>query len=131
MRLIVFVANLLFGFVLIAHQIPQVRGLMYPFESETREVKSLSDEPWRFYKSDPDDPQEGIREKFYKWGITRDTILMPVPASYNDITTDASIRDHVGIVWYERNFYIPESWTAQRVWVHFGSVHYSSVVVSS
>lgn len=130
MRLLTFVVNLVFGFVLMMHQIPKVQSLLYPFESETREVKSLSDVPWNFYKSNTDDPLEGIRAKFYKHGITRKTMLMPVPSSYNDITTDPSLRDHVGVVWYERKFFVPQSWKSKRVWIHFGSVHYAAVVVS-
>ena len=39
-------------------------------------------------------------------------IDMPVPASYNDITTDAKeLRDHVGWVWYETDAVIPRAWT--------------------
>lgn len=61
-----------------------------------------------------------------------ETLLMPVPSSYNDITTDRNLRDHVGAVWYERKFFVPISWTPNRhrVWLRFGSVHYHAVVVS-
>lgn len=55
---------------------------------------------------------------------------MPVPASYNDITEDNYLRDHVGTVWYDRRFYIPASWeNNRRVWIRFGSVHYEAFVV--
>jgi beta-glucuronidase len=53
---------------------------------------------------------------------------MPVPSSYNDIVEDEKLRDHVGTVWYERNFFVPKSWQSQRVWVRFGSVHYEAYV---
>lgn len=56
---------------------------------------------------------------------------MPVPSSYNDITTSKELRDHVGAVWYERSFYVPWSWQNQRVFLRFGSVHYLAQVVSS
>jgi beta-galactosidase/beta-glucuronidase len=56
---------------------------------------------------------------------------MPVPSSYNDITEDPSLRDHVGVVWYDRRFFVPRSWGKnQKVWIRFGSVHYEAVVVS-
>lgn len=56
---------------------------------------------------------------------------MPVPSSYNDITEDPKLRDHVGVVWYDRTFFVPQSWSKnQRVWIRFGSVHYLAVVVS-
>lgn len=57
---------------------------------------------------------------------------MPVPSSYNDVTVDKQIRDHVGLVWYDKSFFVPESWRQQgyRVWLRFGSVHYAAQVVS-
>jgi len=57
---------------------------------------------------------------------------MPVPSSYNDVLVDKKIRDHVGLVWYDRSFFAPESWRQQgyRVFLRFGSVHYAAQVVS-
>ncbi len=61
-----------------------------------------------------------------------DTIFMPVPSSYNDITQNASIRDFVGWAWYERNFWIPGQWLEgkTRVVLRFESAHYYTIVVS-
>nr|XP_017007769.2 beta-glucuronidase [Drosophila takahashii] len=106
------------------------RGLLYPRESETREVRSL-DGMWRLVRSDPADPLQGIREKWFANTLRktgREVIPMPVPASYNDITTD-NLRDHVGTVWYERTFFVPSSWQGnQRTWLRFSSVHYFAEV---
>lgn len=58
---------------------------------------------------------------------------MPVPASYNDITQDSSLRDFIGWVWYEREVLLPARWTAgggTRLVLRVGSAHYHSVVVS-
>lgn len=58
---------------------------------------------------------------------------MPVPASYNDITQDAALRDFVGWVWYEREVLVPARWIADegtRVVLRVGSAHYYSIVVS-
>lgn len=56
---------------------------------------------------------------------------MPVPASYNDITEQNDIRDHVGTVWYDRKFFIPKLWgKEQRIWIRFGSIHYEAFVVT-
>lgn len=56
---------------------------------------------------------------------------MPVPASYNDITEDYYLREHVGTVWYDRRFYVPSAWeNDRRIWIRFGSVHYEAFVVS-
>lgn len=57
---------------------------------------------------------------------------MPVPSSYNDITADNHLRDHVGTVWYDRKFFVAASWAQnKRVWIRFGSVHYEAYVVSN
>lgn len=58
---------------------------------------------------------------------------MPVPASYNDITQDAALRDFVGWVWYDREVQVPSRWIADegtRLVLRVGSAHYYSVVVS-
>lgn len=57
---------------------------------------------------------------------------MPVPASYNDITTNKTIRDFLGVVWYQRSFFLPKHWVEaeQPIFIRFGSVHYWSHVVS-
>lgn len=59
------------------------------------------------------------------------SIDMPVPSSYNDITQDVKIRDHIGWAWYQRSFFVPKTWKAQRVSLRFGSVNYHAIVVSS
>ena len=47
--------------------------------------------------------------------------MMPVPASYNDLTQDQSLRDLVGVVWYERTVFVPLHWATQRVVLYAGS----------
>ncbi|XP_024082283.1 beta-glucuronidase isoform X2 [Cimex lectularius] len=100
-------------------------GILYPRESENREVKSLNG-VWKFRLSKY--PNEGYNKHWYSYPLekTGDVIDMPVPASYNDITEDKEIRDHVGVVWYDRTVYVPKSWQekGQKVWIRFGSVHY-------
>ena len=54
---------------------------------------------------------------------------MPVPSSYNDVTQDASIRDHIGWVWYQREFFVPARWKTYPVSVRFGSANYYAIVV--
>ncbi|KXJ11682.1 Beta-glucuronidase [Exaiptasia diaphana] len=53
---------------------------------------------------------------------------MPVPSSFNDITEMRWLKNFVGWVWYERQFYIPMAWSAQvdslRIVLRFGSVNY-------
>ena len=68
-----------------------------------------------------------------------DTIPMPVPASFNDITTDAKLKDHLGWVWYETQFTTPTLWlngsgqydpSERQIFVRFESAHYYAMVVS-
>lgn len=72
--------------------------------------------------------EEGFEEKWYEKPLSN-FIDMPVPASYNDITTDKELRDHVGWVWYETDAVIPRAWTKdQRIVIRFGSVTQHAVV---
>ena len=53
-----------------------------------------------------------------------DVIDMPVPSSYNDITQDKNIRDHIGWVWYQRKAFVPKRWKSSRVNIRVGSANY-------
>ena len=97
--------------------------MLFPIENEVRQVKSLNG-IWKFKKEDYF--EQGIIEKWYEKPL-EDSMEMPVPASYNDITTDRTIRDHVGWVWYERIFYIPSDWLDKRLVLRFGSVTHHAV----
>lgn len=57
---------------------------------------------------------------------------MPVPSSYNDVSEKKCLRDHIGWVWYEREFWTPSRWLEKErnVFIRFGSVNYKAVVVS-
>ncbi|MCL2320844.1 MAG: beta-glucuronidase [Oscillospiraceae bacterium] len=97
--------------------------MLYPIESESREVKDLSG-LWNF-KVDKED--EGLYNKWYMDRL-KESIVMPVPASYNDITTDASIRDHIGNVWYERTFFVPDSWRDKLLMIRVGSAAHHAIL---
>ncbi|XP_047504358.1 beta-glucuronidase isoform X1 [Pieris napi] len=103
---------------------------LYPRATETRDLRNL-DGVWNFRKS-PTDPEFGYKNGWFEQDLERTgpVIPMPVPSSYNDIGEDASLRDHVGLVWYDRRFYVPSWWgqNGQRVWLRFSSVHYASQV---
>jgi beta-glucuronidase len=57
---------------------------------------------------------------------------MPVPSSYNDITRDPKIRDHIGVAWYQKCAYLPQNFIdmGKRIVLQFGSVNYHAMVVS-
>ena len=97
--------------------------MLYPVENKVREVKNLSG-IWNF-KMDYDNV--GIQEQWQKEPL-KDTIPMAVPASYNDLFTEEREKEHVGYVWYEKNFIIPNSWNGQRIVLRFGSATHHAIV---
>lgn len=97
--------------------------MLFPKDTLTREIKDLSG-IWRF-KPDPDNRG---REESWQTQLLRDTIPMPVPASYNDITQDAALRDHIGDVWYEQTFIVPRSWSGERIMLWVGSACHHAMV---
>jgi len=54
---------------------------------------------------------------------------MPVPSSFNDITTDISLQNFVGWVWYDRLFYVANEWKSKRILLRIDSAHYNAIVV--
>lgn len=134
MGVIGYFTNIVFSAMILSTSvIQQTQGLLYPHESESREVRKL-DGIWNFLKSDPDNPSLGIKMRWFDndLSVIGQTIDMPVPASFNDITDDSSLRDHVGTVWYDRKFFVPAHWQRNAlVWLRFGSVHYAAIVVSN
>lgn len=96
--------------------------MLYPIENRVREVKTL-DGIWNF-KFDKEN--KGFEEKWYDRPL-QDAIPMAVPASYNDLITDAGEKEHLGYVWYETYFVIPASWDAKRIVLRFGSATHHAV----
>ncbi len=96
--------------------------MLYPIENRVREVKCL-DGIWNF-KVDKDN--KGVEEKWYE-APRKDAVPMAVPASYNDLLTDADEKEHVGYVWYETNFAIPASWDGRRIVIRFGSATHHAI----
>ncbi|MEO8615007.1 MAG: beta-glucuronidase, partial [Luteolibacter sp.] len=96
--------------------------MLYPQENESREVKDLSG-VWSFRV---DRNASGHRDAWFATPLV-ETMPMPVPCSYNDMTQDASIRDHIGDVWYERTFFVPAGWRGKRVCLRFASAEHTAV----
>lgn len=47
------------------------------------------------------------------------TLQVPVPASFNDIFIEPSIRNHVGWVYYQKYLTVPLTWAGQRYFLRF------------
>ena len=99
-------------------------GLLHPQQSESREVVSL-DGFWRFRF---DAPAVGLRQQWHLTGLPQPTLSMPVPSSYNDLTQVTEQREHVGLVWYERECFVPSSWQQRRTVLYVGSANHHAVV---
>ncbi|XP_047141772.1 beta-glucuronidase [Hydra vulgaris] len=105
---------------------------LFPQESETREVKLLTG-LWDFRMDNSSARNAGFHNEWYRKSLkeTGKVIQMPVPASFNDLSEEATTRDFVGWVWYERNVFVPSRWDDEknlRVVLRFESCHYLCVV---
>ncbi|XP_070700106.1 beta-glucuronidase [Pempheris klunzingeri] len=124
--------GLLRALCLLAAVCPPGTGMLFPRESSSRELKELSG-LWDFRADKSPNRNQGFDRAWYKSRLaeTGPVIDMPVPASYNDITQDSTLRDFIGWVWYEREVVVPARWVADegtRVVLRVGSAHYHSVV---
>ncbi|MEC0092231.1 beta-glucuronidase [Paenibacillus macquariensis] len=96
--------------------------MLYPILTDSRGIIDLNG-IWNFKL----DKGEGLNEKWYEAKLT-DTINMAVPASYNDVGITSDVRNHVGFVWYEREFVIPKIMLSERIVLRFGSATHTAKV---
>ena len=103
--------------------------MLKPQSSPTRELVGL-DGLWRFALDTtvPASP----------WAATLpSTLEAAVPASYNDLFVDPAIRNHVGVVWYQRTVQVPRGWAGERVGLrvdaatHAGQVYVNDTLVAT
>ncbi|BFZ04363.1 hypothetical protein BsWGS_07402 [Bradybaena similaris] len=121
---------LLVFLILCIHDASGGVGMLYPRDSEFRQSKLL-DGLWHFRADFSPTRNQGFAQKWWTVRLyqTGPTIDMPVPSSYNDVTEDKSLRDFVGWVWYDREFYVASDWaTNRRIVLRFDSAHYNTVV---
>ncbi len=96
--------------------------MLYPIFTESRSIIDLNG-IWNFKL----DEGNGFDERWYESNL-KDTIKMAVPSSYNDLIEDVNVRDHVGWVWYERNFTIHKNLLDERIVLRFGSATHEAKV---
>ena len=90
--------------------------MLRPQDTATRERRPLTG-LWRFRL---DRAGEGRSAEWFRRPLAQ-AQEMPVPASFNDVTADPAVRDHVGDVWYQTTMRVPRGWDGQRVVLHFES----------
>lgn len=91
-----------------------------PRATATRDLVNL-DGLWRFAL----DTEAGSEPWTGRLAGTREAA---VPASYNDLFTDRAVRDHVGLVWYQRRVRVPRGWAGERVVLRFEAATHAAVV---
>ena len=96
--------------------------MLYPVSTESRQLVGL-DGIWNFKL----DKGNGLSDKWFEKKL-EETITMAVPASYNDLNETAEVRDHVGNVWYEREFVVQKQLLTERLVLRFGSVTHKAKV---
>ena len=97
--------------------------MLYPIANAHRSFIDLTG-VWAFQR---DIESTGEKSGWFR-GPLPAPIAMPVPASYNDIGQDASLRDHVGDVWYQRAVCVPRHTSAGRYELRFDAVTHHAVV---
>ncbi|WP_310277922.1 beta-glucuronidase [Haloactinomyces albus] len=69
----------------------------------------------------------GRGQRWWEAPLTGRTEI-PVPASYNDLFVDDSVRGHVGDVWYQTSVHVPRSWHGERIVLRFDAATHRAVV---
>jgi beta-galactosidase/beta-glucuronidase len=78
---------------------------------------------WRFAY---DDDNRGLAERWYM-GHTYDRSIT-VPYAYQSLLSGIAETDFHDVVWYERDFELPDDWAQQQLLLHFGAVDYQAQV---
>jgi beta-glucuronidase len=96
--------------------------MLRPQDSPTRERKSLNG-LWSF-RLDP-----AGRGRIESWWTAplAEARQMPVPASFNDIVPDITVRDHVGDAWYQTLVRVPRGWAGDRIVLRLDSATHRAV----
>lgn len=97
--------------------------MLRPQDTPTRETKCLSG-MWNFALDASD---RGVAEEWFSRPLS-EPMEMAVPASYQDLSTDPQVHDHVGPVWYQRTVRVPRGWDGQRVIIHLESATHAATV---
>jgi len=94
--------------------------MLYPVINKYRSIIDLNG-IWDF-------KIEGVDDQIDVTRPLNTDLVMAVPGSYNDQGVTSDIRNHVGNVWYERTFTIPNVLRNERVVLRFGSATHKATV---
>ena len=97
--------------------------MLRPQDTSTRERKSLNG-LWQL-RLDPEG--EGRSAEWFDQPLP-ESRAMAVPASFNDIAADATVRDYFGDVWYQTTVWVPRGWQGRRIVLNFESATHRATV---
>lgn len=109
--------------------------MLKPIDTATRETKSLNG-LWKFapdtpFTSAPISSSAAASDTEFWKAPLPGTRECPVPASYNDLFLEPSLRNHVGKVWYQRTIRIPAGWKDRRIFVRVdAATHQGEVYIN-
>ena len=95
--------------------------MLYPIQNQKRLTMSLNG-VWNF----------AIVDEFYEPKfVLKDSMLMAVPSSYNDLVVDKMIANHVGLVCYEKIIEIPKFIKGEELRLRIGAAtHRASIYIN-
>jgi len=93
---------------------------LFPQQNEFRNVQNISG-IWKFQK---DSLAVGETENWQN-GLLKSCDIA-VPGSWNEQFTDS--RDYLGLAWYEKDVFLPDSWKGQKIYIRVGSANYAAKV---
>jgi len=94
--------------------------MLYPIQNDVRNKLDISG-IWDF-KTDP----EEVGEQNGWFNGLQDSRAIAVPGSWNEQYED--LFGYLGLAWYVKPTYIPQSWQGQRVFIRVGSACYHGTV---
>jgi beta-galactosidase/beta-glucuronidase len=96
----------------------------YPRPSLVRERWLCLNGKWRF---DFDDQNQGLKEKWFNDGKQLSKEIN-VPYAYQTPASGINSQEYHEVVWYARDFEVPDKWREDRILLHFGAVDYEATV---
>ena len=96
----------------------------YPRPSMVRERWLCLNGKWHF---DFDDQNQGLKEKWFNDGKQLSKEIN-VPYAYQTPASGINSQEYHEVVWYARDFEVPDKWREDRILLHFGAVDYEATV---
>ena len=106
------------GFAQTFRSADPARIALYPQQNDLRNTLNLSG-IWQFKK----DSLEAGENANWQNGL-KEARSIAVPGSWNEQFTDS--RDYLGMVWYEKETYIPSDWKGERIFIRIGSANFAA-----